>query len=80
MKVFGGTYDGRNRVIVAAPSKKKAHEAVSKALLGVSYYSWDLYTAESKNQEEVALSKSLPLRVFTKLDDYKSGVWVDITK
>lgn len=64
LKVYGGCYDGRNRVIVAAPTMKAAHEAVNKALGGVSMYSYRTYTDESGNDVELALCLPSPLTVF----------------
>lgn len=36
LTVYGGTYDGINRVIVAAPTKKSAYEVMKKAIGNVS--------------------------------------------
>lgn len=67
LTVYGGTYDGRNRVIVAAPTKKSAYEAIKKAIPSIgSYRTWDQYTSDSGNEEEVSVTMSNPLVVFSK--------------
>lgn len=68
LTVYGGTYDGRNRVIVAAPTKKKAYEAISAAINVGSYSTWDKYTADSGNEYEVHVATSRPLTAFTAPD------------
>lgn len=68
LTVYGGCYDGKNRIFVAAPTKKRAHEAVRNAIGGLSYYSWNQYTADSSNDYEVSIAVTHPLCV------YKMGV------
>jgi hypothetical protein len=56
-KVYGGCYDGKTRLVVAASTKKQAFEAV-KAVFGfsLSYSNWDSKTAVSANEIEVQLT------------------------
>lgn len=71
LKVYGGCYDGKNRVIVAAKNKKSAHAAVDAAI-GISYYGWDMYTAETGNEKELFLALSSPGVVFSAPNNYHS--------
>lgn len=69
LKVYGGCYDGRNRVIVAAATKRAAYEAVKAALGSISYYGWDEYTSETWNDREVEFATSAPGTVFSAKND-----------
>lgn len=76
LTVYGGCYDGKNRVIVAAPTKKAAHAAVKNVLGGISYYAWDQYTSDTGNEVELQTALAKPLAVFSvsingKTSDYK---------
>lgn len=66
LKVYGGCYDGRHRVIVAAKSKKEAHRLVQTApnYRFLSYYGWNRYTSDTGNDEELQLALSEPGAVF----------------
>ena len=66
LTVYGGTYDGRNRVIVAAPTKKAAYEAISAVMQVGTYATWNNYTADTGNTEEVDVATSEPLTVFSR--------------
>lgn len=71
MTVYGGTYDGRRRVIVAAPTKKAAYQAMKDAHSGSycgSYSTWSQYTSETGNEEECRVARAEPLTVFHRLD------------
>jgi len=79
LKVYGGTYDGRNRVIVAAPSKRAAYDAISKAIRGVGgYKSWDAYTSDSDNEIEVSVATASPLTVFIKDERIREAIFTAI--
>lgn len=65
MKVYGGCYDGRNRVIVAAKTKRAAYALVSAALRGISYYGWNEYTSETGNDPELSVALAQPETVFS---------------
>lgn len=65
LKVYGGCYDGKNRVIVAASSKKAAHALVSAALRGMSYHGWNEYTSETGNEFELSVALAEPGSVFS---------------
>lgn len=67
MKVFGGTFDGRNRVIVAAKTKKAAHAAIAQ-FLHLSYYGFDMYGGETWNETELKVALESPGTVFSSLD------------
>ncbi len=71
MKVYGGCYDGKNRVIVAALTKQSAFDAMS-AFISSSFYSWKQYTTATGNQREIAVAMSAPGTVFSALNDYRS--------
>lgn len=67
LNVYGGTYDGKNRVIVASPTKKAAYNAMKSAgLFNGGYGSWDAFTSDSGNETEVAVATPYPLTVFTR--------------
>lgn len=75
LKVYGGCYDGRNRVIVAAKSKKEAHALVNSAI-GISYYSWDAYTSTTGNDNELTVALGAPGTVFSAPHDYRDNQFV----
>jgi len=79
LKVFGGCYDGRNRVVVGAEIKKEAHAAVAKAISRISYYGWDQYTSESGNDEEVSMCSFEPGVVFSQGMNERRGRWIRLT-
>lgn len=64
LTVYGGCYDGRNRVFVAAPTKKSAYEAVSSCFPGLSYYGWNAFTSDSGNEYEISIAVPHPLCVY----------------
>lgn len=72
LKVYGGCYDGKNRVIVAATSKKEAHAKMSAALHGISYYTWNEFTADTGDDKELAVALSAPGTVFSAKNGYQS--------
>lgn len=74
MKVYGGCYDGRNRVIVAAPTKKAAWEAFRK-VWGISYYSWNEFTSETGNDAELRAALAEPLTALTQTVNSRDGVF-----
>lgn len=66
LKVFGGCYDGRNRLIVAAPTKRAAYDAMRGTDRFFSgYHSWNEYTCETGNDEELDVATAEPLAVFS---------------
>lgn len=65
LKVYGGCYDGKNRLVVASSTKKAAWEAVN-AIGRISYNTWDQYTSETSNETELAVALAQPLTVFTR--------------
>lgn len=72
LKVYGGVYDGRNRVIVAAPTKKAAFEAVQDAFPNIGRHHWNGYTSTTGNPVEVEAAMSKPGTVFAAPNDYRS--------
>jgi len=68
--VYGGTYDGRRRMIVAAPTKKAAYEAIKKVLNVGCYASWNNYTSDTGNYEECKTAIAEPLTVFSRDDRF----------
>lgn len=61
LSVYGGSYDGKTRVIVGAKSKKAAYEAMNAVLWGIdSYSTWNQYTAETFNEIELELGQTNP--------------------
>ena len=64
MKVFGGSYDGLNRVVVAATSAEKAHAAIIAAGCHLSLSHFRGYGSESHNETELALCLPEPGVVF----------------
>ncbi|XAI95157.1 hypothetical protein [Microcystis phage Mwe-JY13] len=81
LTVYGGTYDGRNRVIVAAPTKKAAYEAVSAVMHVGSYTTWSNYTSGTGADEEIAVATASPLTVFSKDERYgRNGEFAAVVK
>lgn len=66
LKVFGGVYDGMNRLIVATPTKKAAYEAISRVRHVGAYSTWITYTSETGNTEELTIACGDPGIVFSK--------------
>ncbi len=67
LKVYGGMYDGLNRVIVAATTKKAAYEAMKTKIGNIgSYNTWEQYTSDSGNTEELDAAIPEPGCVFSK--------------
>lgn len=62
--VYGGTYDGRNRLIVAAYTKKAAYEAIAAVAPVGSYKTWIDYTSDSGNDEDIEATRQEPGVVF----------------
>jgi hypothetical protein len=67
--VWGGNLDGRNRAIVAAPTKKAAAEAI-----GVSLYEFNRFYGRTGNAEDIAQALSAPGTVF-KRKSFSSEPW-----
>lgn len=78
MKVYGGCYDGRNRVIVAAPNKKAAWQAVNATWPPISYYSWDQFTSDTGNDDELAVALAEPLTVFIQNINARDGLFTKV--
>lgn len=55
LKVFGVSFDGRNRRVVAAPS-----QAAAARLTGMSPHSFRQYGGETGNAEEIAVAMREP--------------------
>lgn len=64
LKVWGGSYDGMYRVIVATKTKKRAIE-----LFGISYSRFKDYYCETKNEQEIVIATSKPNTVFRTKDN-----------
>ncbi len=79
LKVYGGNFDGVNRVICAAPSLAAFHREMKAAGIASSMYHTRNYTCETGNEEELNLALSDPLAVFRKRDNF-SGVFVKLEK
>lgn len=71
LKVYGGNYDGKHRVICAATSMAKFHEAMVRTGVRVSLYHARLYGCETGNEKEIALAVNSPGTVFQAVDNYK---------
>jgi hypothetical protein len=67
LKVYGGAFDGTNRIIVAAKSWKEAHRAFTDAGVRLSLYALKMYGTITSNPIEVDLATSKPGVVFTAL-------------
>lgn len=81
MTVYGGTYDGKNRMIVAAPTKKAAHAAMQAVLPCIgTLKTWNTWTAETGNDEECRVARAKPLAVFTKADNFRDERFVEKVK
>lgn len=64
-------YDGRNRMIVAAPTKKAAHAAMQAVMPCIgTLKTWNNWTADTGNDEECRIARAKPLTVFTKSDGF----------
>lgn len=73
MTVYGGIYDGRRRMIVAAPTKKAAHAAMQIVTPSIgTLKTWHNWTAETGNAEECAIARAEPLTVFINSDPMRS--------
>lgn len=74
LKVYGGTYDGMHRMIVAAETKRSAHLAMFDSFPSIgSYSTWDKWTSETGNEEELSIALKHPLIIFKRLDRYGGG-------
>jgi hypothetical protein len=60
LKVYGYG-DGRNRIIVAATTKKAAREA-----LKISSYEFNRMAIQTRNKEEISLAMANPEKLFMK--------------
>lgn len=65
MKVYGGCFDGRNRLIVAAKSKKAAHAAMVALRPNLSYSTFTAFGSETGNTLELKTALAKPGTVFT---------------
>lgn len=66
MKVFGGCFDGRNRLIVASKTKKAAYEAIREACYGrLSYHGFSEFACETGNGTELSTALAAPGVVFS---------------
>lgn len=54
IQIYGGTYDGRTRIIVAAKTKKKAYELMKEVTSTGSYATWVKYTGVGANEQDMA--------------------------
>jgi hypothetical protein len=65
LKVYGGSYDGRNRYIVAAYTKKAAWEALRDRKVPVNSFStWNKFTSVTGNPTELETALPYPGVVF----------------
>jgi hypothetical protein len=53
LKVYWGCYDGKNRYVVAAKTKKKAYECMSNLSHFGSYTTWNKSTMISGNIKDI---------------------------
>jgi hypothetical protein len=68
LKVYGGNYDGRNRYIVAARTKKAAWQAFCDHGVPVSSFTtWNKFTSVSGDYTENKLAIPHPGKVFRNL-------------
>lgn len=81
LKVYGGTYDGRNRVIVAAPNRADALRALNAAGHQMSMHGFREYGSETGNAHEIDVAATSPGTVFRRLDRYgpSAGAFVALT-
>jgi hypothetical protein len=63
MRVYGGNFDGKNRVIIAARSAARAAE-----MLGVSSYAFRNFACETGNDREIKTAMAMPGVAFAKPD------------
>ncbi len=63
LKVWGGSWNGRGRAIVAAPTKKRAVELLKGVTGNFSRHYFDGYWCETGNAMELAMAT-------------KEGVWI----
>lgn len=59
LKVYGGTFDGKHREVVAVTSGKKA-----ATMFGISYNLFQQYGCETGNKKEIEAAMSQPGTVF----------------
>lgn len=78
LKVYGGCYDGKNRVVVAAATKKAAYAAMAP-YISSTYHGWCQYTSVTGSPREVEAAMSAPGTAFSGLNDYHSD-FVALTK
>ena len=75
LKVYGGIFDGSNREIVAAYTKKHAHELISRNRK-MSYKSFSDYSSQTGNKKEIEIATADPFTVFKTSYRTFDGVYV----
>ncbi len=71
LKVYGGMYDGQNRIICAAPSWAAFHRAALKSGVNVSLYHLKQYGWPTGNGKEIEIATAEPFRVFSAKNDFR---------
>lgn len=56
LKVYGGCFDGRNRLVTAAYSKREAFEQIKPVFPSLSYYTFNRYACETHNTHDIAIA------------------------
>lgn len=74
LRVWGGSYQGMYRHIIATRTKKKAIE-----LFGISYSHFTNYYCETGNKQEIVIATSKPNTVF-RTKDNESGEYFEDKK
>lgn len=81
LKVYGGTFDGRHRVICATTSGDQFVREVNDQKCGpISHYQFKLYASQTWNETEVALAMSEPERVFVHDTRKRGNLWTKAKK
>jgi hypothetical protein len=68
LKVFGGCFDGKNRVICAAPSQKACVENLKAAGVNVSLHYFREHACDTGNEEELEIALANPGEVYSSPD------------
>lgn len=76
MKVFGGTYDGKYRYVVAAKSMTAAIKEFKRIFVATGVGSLRAYGGETGNSEEIEMANKEPGVIFRRnARDYTNKIW-----